>query len=311
MPDRLHYQRLKERALGVPHAGRLAELGESRERFRRNPLKQFRPQRGETARYGSLQAPKPSQPRSHFGEMMIFRQAAGEPLTLLRTLQITAALRGAALAHAPQPCPECISGHAPGGTKDEPVRSERPHLGWAPLAHVGHRKASGRVLGVAALLPDGLSHEERAACLAALAKVREIHMGKVGAWRLEPAGAEELRWTLKQAAWVGPARHWATVTPFVFDRYPKDPWGEEAQAVVAGACERIGLSRPASVAMLKISPHAAVPPSFTFPAAPPRPGKPQRFHMHVLLTFAQPVAGPILIGAGRYYGYGLCRPLAD
>jgi CRISPR-associated protein Csb2 len=30
---------------------------------------------------------------------------------------------------------------------------------------------------------------------------------------------------------------------------------------------------------------------------------------HAILTFDRDVQGPVLIGAGRYRGYGLCRPL--
>jgi CRISPR-associated protein Csb2 len=42
-------------------------------------------------------------------------------------------------------------------------------------------------------------------------------------------------------------------------------------------------------------------------------GKPpiQRVLVHALLTFDSPVRGPILLGAGRYVGLGLFRPLED
>jgi CRISPR-associated protein Csb2 len=31
--------------------------------------------------------------------------------------------------------------------------------------------------------------------------------------------------------------------------------------------------------------------------------------VHADLVFAEPVRGPVIIGAGRYFGYGLCRPM--
>jgi CRISPR-associated protein Csb2 len=31
-------------------------------------------------------------------------------------------------------------------------------------------------------------------------------------------------------------------------------------------------------------------------------------HTHAIITFKEPVIGPVLLGAGRYRGYGLCRP---
>jgi len=36
-----------------------------------------------------------------------------------------------------------------------------------------------------------------------------------------------------------------------------------------------------------------------------------RYQVHVVLEFAEPVGGPLLIGRGRYRGYGLCRPLRE
>ena len=37
--------------------------------------------------------------------------------------------------------------------------------------------------------------------------------------------------------------------------------------------------------------------------------KPQRVLVHVRIAFGQPVHGPLLIGAGRYQGLGLCLPV--
>ena len=34
-------------------------------------------------------------------------------------------------------------------------------------------------------------------------------------------------------------------------------------------------------------------------------------HTHVIAEFDRPVIGPVLIGAGRYRGYGLLRPLHE
>lgn len=47
-------------------------------------------------------------------------------------------------------------------------------------------------------------------------------------------------------------------------------------------------------------------------ARPPLVRKPdgaRRWRVHVALRFPPPVAGPLLLGAGRYQGYGICRPL--
>jgi CRISPR-associated protein Csb2 len=31
--------------------------------------------------------------------------------------------------------------------------------------------------------------------------------------------------------------------------------------------------------------------------------------LHVWLRFDCPVAGPVILGAGRFMGYGLCKPI--
>jgi len=295
----------------VPSPGRLDDLCSRYELFRSNPIKVHRPGPGKSVRYGRP-ATVASPPRgSLFREMVILRRSEGEPLPLNGTLLLTQALRGAMMGLAPQPCPECISGHAPNATSQQPARSERDHVAFAPLPFVGSRHATGQLMGVALLLPDTLSDEERDVCLATVVRISELHMGKAGAWRVEMANEETPEFNLRTAAWTRASRLWATVTPFVFDRYPKDPYGEDAVDTVRRACVRVGLPAPASVSLTPVSPQIGVPHSARFSPAPARDGKPRRYHHHVVLAFSEPVGGPIVIGAGRYYGYGFCRPLRE
>jgi CRISPR-associated protein Csb2 len=295
----------------VPSPGRLEDLCARYELFRSNPIKVHRPGPGKSVRYGAPAVTVPPPRRSLFREMVILRRSEGEPLPLNGTLLLTQALRGAMMGLAPQPCPECISGHAPNATSQQPARSERDHVAFAPLPFVGSRHATGQLMGVALLLPDTLSDEERDVCLATVVRISELHMGKAGAWRVEMANEETPEFNLRTAAWTRASRLWATVTPFVFDRYPKDPYGEEAVDTVRRACLRVGLPAPASVSLTPVSPHIGVPHSARFSPAPARDGKPRRYHHHVVFAFSEPVGGPIVIGAGRYYGYGFCRPLRE
>jgi CRISPR-associated protein Csb2 len=269
-----------------------------------------RPGSGRAVRYErkSQKGPTPTK-QSVFRELIVFRRTAGDGMPLSGTYQLTAAMRGAMLSHALDPCPEVISGHGPGSTPENPVRSERPHVALVPLAFVGSLHATGQVLGLAALLPSQLSAEEREQCLCALLPIRMLKMAAAGVWEIAPTSSETLQYNLRPDAWTKPSRHWATITPFVFDRFPKDRYGQEAEEIVRQACERIGLPRPASFGVLPVSPHIGVPLAAHFAPAPDRPGKPRRLHQHVILTFDEPVAGPIALGAGRYYGYGFCRPI--
>ncbi len=148
-------------------------------------------------------------------------------------------------------------------------------------------------------------------CLATLYSIKNLYIAS-GGWKVAPVNTEERRFNLRPEAWTGGAygaTEWATVTPFVFDQFPRDPYGEDAQQVVRRALSRSGYPEPASVAVMKTSPHIGVPPAYAFPAAPSRPGKPRRFHHHVLVVFHEPVSGPLVAGAGRFYGYGFFRPM--
>src|SRR5205823_3406568 len=113
-------------------------------------------------------------------------------------------------------------------------------------------------------------------------------------------------YTLRPLTYAGPSVRWATVTPVVLDHYPRRRLRPED--VVAEACVRAGLPCPAEVAVGHSPALPGVPHSRSFPALPARPSRPPRPLTHAVLSFDRPVRGPVLIGAGRYLGYGLCRP---
>jgi len=54
--------------------------------------------------------------------------------------------------------------------------------------------------------------------------------------------------------------------------------------------------------------HFGVPPAFEFPRLMRQDGTDRR-HAHAILVFEEPVRGLVLVGAGRYRWYGVCRPL--
>ncbi len=165
-------------------------------------------------------------------------------------------------------------------------------------------------MGVAALLPRSLTNKEREICWGVVSRIESLQM-PWGQWKVTVADAEESRRALVPETWSRPHYLWSTVTPFVFDRYPKDPYGEEAERNVREAFVRVGLPEPEEVELHYNPWHSAVPKASAFPAAAARPGKPQRYHCHVRARWGGKVAGPVVAGAGRYYGYGLFRPLFE
>jgi CRISPR-associated protein Csb2 len=122
-------------------------------------------------------------------------------------------------------------------------------------------------------------------------------------------------WNLRPETWTAypaGATHWSTVTPVAFNRHPKEKdrvaYQREVAEMIAGGCEAIGLPRPREVVVTPVSAHLGVPPAHASPRLQRKDGTDRR-HAHAILVFDQPVRGPVLIGAGRYRGYGVCRPL--
>ena len=290
----------------VPSPGRLLDLIDSFARFEQNPSKTNRPSTGASTLYRQPQAQREELVRGIFDRMIVVRRDEGPRGGLCSTLSLTAAVRGAFMKLGPQPVPEFVSGHADGSTAERPVRSERPHLAFVPLPFIGFRHATGDVMGLAVLLPRTLSPAEEELCWNIVGGIETLKMAW-GKWDVSISDAEEQNHTLLCETWTKPGTVWSTVTPFVFDRFPKDPYGSEAEQTVRDAFKRVGFPEPVEIDLHYNPWHTGVPKASHFPPAPARAGKPQRYHCHVRIRFEGKIAGPIIAGAGRYYGYGLFR----
>lgn len=289
--------------LRVPSPGRLARLEELFERRRR-------PDAGRWQSYAPPAAAQAEVQCGQFDDMIVYRLGSNAGwIPLVGALNVCAAMRGAVLAHADQPIAEVISGHAPESMPERPQPSQRPHLAFVPIADVGHAHARGHLMGVAAVLPRGLASSERRACLRSLGRVRELTLGRLGRFALERLGSDVDRQAFVTDIWKAPSVIWATVTPLVLGRFPREPFGEETERVVTESCVRAGYPVPDDVEISRVSWVRGVPSASDFPARQESPGRPRRFHVHARLKFLQTVAGPVLVGVGRHYGYGFCRPL--
>lgn len=224
------------------------------------------------------------------------------------------------------PVPSWISGHQSGHGMTAPARHN--HLAFFPIADVKHVHAQGRLMGIglafprpetADIDPVTLHLDWQKAMAALFPKSDPLELATPsGETRLilTPADPIETRRAFEVSHWIGPAETWASITPLVFDRHPKphfkkDPvaWAESARHIIRNACERIGLPSPIHIEVSTYSPHQGVPPSSAFSPPPTRPGRPARVHFHVALQFDQKIAGPVLLGAGRFRGYGLLAPI--
>jgi CRISPR-associated protein Csb2 len=305
----------RELSLRTPHPGRLAVLERayadlSAGRLARNEWPSA-PWTGYCRRRPAPGAsPGPFDPR-----LVILRKGSGADRPgLVQVPAFVSALRGTLMANAGPRALPLVSGHASGGS---PL--SRPHVAWLPLAYVGGEHADGHLLGFGMALPRDLAPDDEQAIFEALAAAMDpasgrldLTAGRLGTMELVQEERPVPPLTLRAPTWTGPAADWATVMPIVLDRLPPHRHGGDdawAAAQVAAACIKQGLPSPAEICIAPVSAHLGAPTARAFPPLLRKPDGARRWHVHAVLRFATAVEGPLLLGAGRYRGYGLCRPL--
>lgn len=267
--------------------------------------------------------------RSVFGEDWVIFRLAPEPerrrptpMSLTRSVLLTRTFRAALMSHASSDALEALSGHAADGS---PLKAN--HVAFVPLADVAGQWARGSVLGLALVLPRAMPEDIRAAVFRAIgsleseagetSSIPKLAMGRAGHVYIERLRELERRTTLRAQTWCRSARRWATVTPIALDRHPGDlsshrpqvahAAAQRAEEIVAESCVRIGLPRPSGVQVMPRSLYDAAPHTLAYPRFPKSASRPKRMCVHAEIEFAQPVHGPLILGAGRYFGLGLCR----
>jgi CRISPR-associated protein Csb2 len=236
-------------------------------------------------------------PESCFGEMIVLRRVEGRGLSIEAALTLTAALRKALMKlseHDPALC-GFFSGHG-----------AETHCAFAPLPFVGHEYSDGRLMGVAVVLPRTIGTAQRRKVLRACALIEKINLKDESAfWEVELCGLDIPQRALRPQVWIGPSATWASVTPILLDRFPKK--NLPVEDILAVACERVGLPRPIEIQYGPFSEIHAVSPVSEFRIMRSKDDKP-RWGVHSKFRFEDPVRGPILLGAGRFFGLGLLRP---
>ena len=302
---------------------RTGSAGEQRKRF--EALKNWKPatpKRPESEQWQGYVQVDPaispstasqSPPGSLFGPRMVILGIRGKRTSLPATLKLTAALRGLLMRNCGvQPPPEWFSGHRPDGRP-----TAKPHLALAPLPFVGAEHADGRILGLALVLPKRLDKAEAGSCLEPILHnpatgLPYSHRLFSGQWlecQVELDTRERPPKNLDSGTWTEASKVWASVTPVVLNRHfdGKDRWLQAAESV-KDACQHIGLPRPNEVLLHPVSLVEGAPHARDFPQLTRKRDGGRRSHSHAVLIFNELVRGPVLLGAGRFRGYGLCRP---
>ncbi|MFF2620051.1 type I-U CRISPR-associated protein Csb2 [Kitasatospora sp. NPDC058046] len=264
-------------------------------------------------RTSTLPEPEPASVNGPFADVIAFSLAPGVTLDPRATMDLTGALRGKLLGvlrtmgHTDDQLTS-IHGHRDRAADGRPVA-------YLALPFVGHPHADGLVRGLALALPAGMPAGERKALLAAvfhhdggLSTIPVRSLGTTLALRRVMLGERRERRTVLPDAWTADSTTWASATPVVLDHYPKahDPYW--AKALVA-TCAKAGLPSPVEMRISRHEPLLAGSHDVGFYHRRRTPGyTPTPPACHVVLTFPEPVRGPVLLGRGKDFGLGLCWP---
>lgn len=314
------------------YPGRLEELRDAYARFEKSASGKDRPLKGAPV----IGPPDVQPPRAGYfaNRWLLLEHIGGEVPDLRASALVAKTIRDTLLAGYQRVglgdrIPEVISGHSPDGA---PTRL--PHVAIVPLAFVGFPYADGHIMGFAVVPPgDGaiLHDEDFQKALRAIAPMNEERGRRIVTVRTKERGPrneafsielspsfEPGRQSLDPALYVAGARTFATVTPIVLDRHLKGAGAtrqEEIQAQITGACRNIGLPEPEIAVADKHSAIEGAPPANRSAGSPAWLGwrTPASFASrpltHAVIRFHEPIAGPLILGAGRFLGLGLCRPL--
>lgn len=280
-----------------------------------------RPQRYRSA--SSLAAPAQPAQSVFSTDWVLFERVGGSRPVASRATDVARALRGALIElHGDQDLPPTLSGHAESGP------TELPHVAFVPLPFVGHEHADGALMGCALVLPRVLASSDRELLLRLVAKWEKERADPRGnltlaAGTLPPFLVRRVDVSAKAALdpmrWCRASTRFITATPIALDRNPgnlrsnRDGTAHkaavEAQRSISDACLRVVGVRPSSVevSLAPLLPGAQHVRDFL--PWPGRPGRTPRVRVHADVRFDVPVQGPLLLGAGRHFGLGLCLPV--
>lgn len=323
-----------QRSLAESKGKRKAEIRTRlEERFPDGPPVSLRPQAAVVTPYRKKSPTLHEPAHSCFdADMMVLAFQEAPVIGLESTLQLAGAVRKRIHDAFPdRTSPEWLGGHRPDGAP-----SADPHLASIPLPFVGYQHADGHLLGIGLVFPRAVSIRDRAVTLRRLFErsastsdwTLRLHLHRFRRLTGEDAAlgvslTREQRLTppraLSNHTWTAVSTVWESVTPIVLDRFPKrdrrserEAWKEEIADIISASCENVGLPRPHAVHVhhnsFVLGALSARPQGGGFPLMKSRDGKPSRYQVHARLEFGTPVRGPVLLGAGRFVGYGFCRP---
>ncbi|MBM9514721.1 type I-G CRISPR-associated protein Csb2 [Desulfogranum marinum] len=217
-----------------------------------------------------------------WGDLMVLRPE--RQLALTETVYWTSKIRQAVMSLAPEDMPALIHGHG-----------NHRHVAWTALPDVGHKYASGGIIGLGCWLPSDVTGHERALLGSIFMKLTKLDNIQL---RIDSFGLKGLQ----QETWNRASRKWATVTPIALDRWPKK--NKSAEQIISDSLVAMDLPAPLNITCSNESPLKKAANARKYPSR-----KGNRFITHAVIEWKNSISGPLLVGADRYFGSGLCRPI--
>lgn len=258
-------------------------------------------------------------------DWVIFERVGGSRPVTSRSTDLAQALRGALLEqHGKEDLPATLSGHKESGP------TEQPHIAFVPLPFVGSEHADGAIMGCAVVLPLQLLSSDREMLFRLVAKWEKNRADERGiltlaGGTLPPFKVRRVdisaKKSLSTGLWCRSSKRFITATPIALDKNPGNLRSNqhgtahkaalEAQRIISDSCLSVVGVRPLSIEVSLAPLLSGAQHVRQFLPWPGRPGLTPRVRVHAEVRFEMPVRGPVLLGAGRYFGLGLCLPVDD
>ena len=172
---------------------------------------------------------------------------------------------------------------------------------YLALPDTGSPRSRGRIHGLALWLPPGSDSIVRQAARDAAVAIDTL-VGRGIETCVEPREGDERPLAANPRRWRGPAATWVTAFPVVHERRGVPDLSEAVRW-----CRHAGLPAPV---FFRSSRTPLIPGAVDLaPIEVNRPGRPALPYSHAVFRFLEPIEGPVVVGAGRQRGLGLCVPV--
>ncbi len=264
------------------------------------------------------------------GDWVVFEfllQSRSRRFPSSRAVEIASTIRAAIMSHAEDPIPEGLSGHDQAGAP-----TIKPHVAFLPLPYVGFEHADGRIMGLAISLPVSLDDTSRRAALRAIGHWEQqtnsdyltLTFGRGGILNLRRQTGPIDLVTIRPNLWQNPSTQWVSATPIALPTHPgplskgsaatrSKAWYRAEQAIIT-SCHHVGLPEPTHVDVSLDPFIKGARPAADFPPFHQRGSNGKsiaRRLIHAVLIFDQKIKGPLMLGAGRFMGLGLMKPVSS